>query len=316
MPYRLLTEESPPDGFRRIAEEQIDRAVAEIDNEALDAHKTVHQVRKRCKKVRAILRLLRGKLEGVGAYQSENIWFRDAARDLSFVRDAAVLIETYDDLMGHFNDQVDRRTFAPIRRRLTLRLNRIFEQRKDLDERLAQFREKMLEGRKRVADWALAGADFGAVEAGLKQTYRRARKTRGVAFDEPKDEHFHHYRKRAKYHWYHCRLLRGVWRPVMNARRREVRRLTGLLGDDHDLVVFRQTLSDEPDLIQRVETREAFLGLLERRRVELRAEARPLGERLFVESPGQLVERFRCYWTAWRDGDGVNTPGSPEGNRC
>lgn len=60
-------------------------------------------------------------------------------------------------------------------------------------------------------------------------------------------EDFHEWRKRAKYHWYARRLLREVWPATMDARRGEVRRLSGLLGAEHDPSVYRQTLESEPE---------------------------------------------------------------------
>src|SRR5690242_17292551 len=53
------------------------------------------------------------------AAHGQNAAFRDAGRGLLRLRDAIVLIETYDGLLDAFDDQVNRRRFAPIRRRLT-----------------------------------------------------------------------------------------------------------------------------------------------------------------------------------------------------
>jgi len=55
MPYLILADEVLEDALRRIAVEQIDRAVAEIDDAALPDDATVHQVRKRCKKGRGLV---------------------------------------------------------------------------------------------------------------------------------------------------------------------------------------------------------------------------------------------------------------------
>lgn len=57
-----------------------------------------HDVRKRCKTVRALLRLIRDEV-GKDVYRRENRALRDAARALSPVRDAAVLIQVHDDVV-------------------------------------------------------------------------------------------------------------------------------------------------------------------------------------------------------------------------
>lgn len=60
MAYALAQDDDTVEaGMRRIAAEQIERAIAEIDDTGLDRHETVHQVRKRCKKVRGLVRLVR-----------------------------------------------------------------------------------------------------------------------------------------------------------------------------------------------------------------------------------------------------------------
>ena len=77
MAYRIRTKDDDVEqAVRRIACEQIDRALAEIDDDGLDFARKVHQVRKRCKKLRGLVRLVRPALD---AYGRENAAFRDAA---------------------------------------------------------------------------------------------------------------------------------------------------------------------------------------------------------------------------------------------
>jgi hypothetical protein len=49
MSYRFEDGESAGEGLRRIAREQVEKALGETLDEDLDRHATVHQVRKRCK---------------------------------------------------------------------------------------------------------------------------------------------------------------------------------------------------------------------------------------------------------------------------
>lgn len=62
MAYQLNAAESVNDALIRIAREQLGKAIAEIDDGALDDDKTVHQVHKRCKKLRGLLRAVRPAL--------------------------------------------------------------------------------------------------------------------------------------------------------------------------------------------------------------------------------------------------------------
>ena len=303
MPYRFKRGEEFGDGVRRIAKEEIDKAIAEIDDVSLDRQEAVHQVRKRCKMIRGLLRLARGAYASDDTYGVENAWYRDAARRLSGLRDAEAMIECYDRLMDHYAGQVDRRSLASIRRRLVSRLKSQGAQ--DVDERLKGFRKAMTEGRERVSLWKFHAADFDAIESGLVRTYKRGRKGLATAYAEATDEAFHEWRKRIKYHWYHMRLLCGAWKPALAARRDLVDQLASTLGEDHDLAVMRQTLCHSANEFRNTPTRRKLLGLVDRRRAELHAGAQPLGERLFAESPKAFGKRLRVYWKTWRAGKGM-----------
>jgi CHAD domain-containing protein len=298
MSFRFLAKEAVADGIKRIAEEEIARAIKDIDNPRLERPEAVHEVRKRCKKIRALLRIARPQFEET--YRFENAWFRDTAKGLAELRDAEAIIETYDSLLETFGEQIDRRAFAPVRRALTLRRKKITEEAGNLDERLEEIRARLHKAAERVVDWDLKAEEFDGIEGGLVATYRRARKTMAAAYDDPGAENFHEWRKQAKYHGYHMRLLRESWKPVMRSLRREVDELSDLLGDDHNLAVLYRTLVESPEQFGSKRDLQALLGLIDRRSAELRAEAKTLGARIFAERPKAFGRRFRVYWEVRR----------------
>lgn len=297
MAYRFRRNKSVQKNVRKVALEQIDKAIGEILDEKLDRHETVHQVRKRCKKLRGLIRLVRPEF---GDYQQENEFFRDAARKLSYVRDAQSIIKCFDGLVGHFQDQIDEGAFAPVREELTARRQRIADDKVGLDNQLDEFLAKLREARGRAAQWKISDNGFTAVEGGLAKTYRRGRKALRKAYKNPSTEKFHEWRKRVKYHWYHARLLRRIWPDMMNVWRGATDQLSDLLGDDHDLAVFRQTLQDDPDRFGSESDLQVLIGLIDRRRAELQAKARPLGEWLFAEEPKHFSSRWGRYWETWQ----------------
>ena len=101
---------------RTIAVEVIDDAFAFVSGKRKNVNEVIHTARKSCKKLRGLIRLIDQCLTNTGAKTPA---FRDAGRGLSSLRDCGVLIETYDQLLDAFSDQVDRPNFAPIRRGLT-----------------------------------------------------------------------------------------------------------------------------------------------------------------------------------------------------
>lgn len=298
MAYRLTRDASVAEEIKRIAREQIDKALAEVDNPELDVHATIHQVRKRCKKIRGLLRLVRPAIGKT--YRRENRAYRDAAAALSGLRDAQSIISAYDQVCSHFEDQLDAEAFASIRERLIEQRDRAVADEAASTRKLADFKERIEAGRERVEAWSLRDSGFAAVAGGLRKTYGRACKAMAKAYDDGTNENFHDWRKRVKYHWYHMRLLRSVWAPALKARRREAKRLSDLLGDDHDLGVLRGTLLGDPETFGDTRSVIAVVGLLDRRRAALRAEAEPLGRRLFAENGKRFGKRLDEYWSAWK----------------
>ncbi len=310
---RLHHEESVSLGIRRLARDQIDRALTELADSTLDRHEAIHQVRKRCKKLRAILRLVRGELAArENLYSFENAWFRDTARLVSYLRDAEALIEAHDRLMAGAEGQTDTGAFAPFREALLERKRRI-EGEVDLDERLAVFADRLHQARGRIGSWPLRSAGFNALEPGLRRTYRRGRKAMARARVAPGDETLHDWRKRVKYHWYHVRILEGIWTPVMAGLAEGIRALSDLLGNDHDLAVLTDLLGRPDGEMTADVDAKAYLGLVRRRRQHLQAAALAVGDRLYFEKPRRLSARLRACWDAWKadQGDAAGDPAQP-----
>jgi CHAD domain-containing protein len=298
--FRIKRKEPVDDAVRRIVCEQIDKAIAEIDDTGFDPHKTVHQVRKRCKKIRGALRLVSGALKEK-VYQHENAWYRESAQLLSGIRDAQTMVKTLDDLRERSADEFGRIGFMELLDRLVARRDETVATDDTLSPRLDAFRARMVEGRQRVEDWPMKGKGFETLAGGLGKTYKRGRSAMKAAFKKPRAERFHEWRKRTKYHWYHMRLLRRAWSKPIESRAVEVKALSDVLGDDHDLAVLRATLTANPDqyggniVVCRLEK------LIDERQSELRADARLLGGRIFAEKRKALVGRMESYWDVWRD---------------
>jgi CHAD domain-containing protein len=290
--YRILRPDRVAEEVRRVATDQVERGLAELDGD--DPDEGIHQVRKRCKKLRALVRLVRDADEDL--YRRENAAFRDTARRASHLRDDAAMVEAFDALATVYEDHVDLASYDPIRAALAARRD---ENAPDLDEVLAAMRDDLEAAHRRIAAWDLPEGGFDLLAGGLARTYRRSRKRRLDAYAAGTTEAFHEWRKRVKYHRYQVRLLQDAWPQVLRARRRELHTLGELLGDDHDLAVLRARLHDDPGGHGGTELVAALTGLLDRRRATLQARADHLGARLFAEKPGAFVGRLGAYWEAW-----------------
>lgn len=297
MSYRLTAGEPVEAGLRRLAADQIERAFADLDDEALDMHETVHRVRKRCKKLRGLLRLVRPALAG-DAYRRENWALRDAQRSLSELRDAEARIETFDALAADHEElagETGERVRSALHRRRCASRSRA-----DVGGRLARFRAALGGVRERAEGWSLDDEGFEAVRGGSLRTHRRARKALAAAYADGSTEAFHEWRRRVKYHGHHVRLLREIWPPATKMRRDQLGRLSDLLGDEHDLALLRGHLLDHPVPGLDGPGVEALHGLLAARRARLRRAALPLGCLLFAERPKAFARRVGVWFdVAW-----------------
>lgn len=297
MAYRIRKKISVQKSVRRTAAEQIDKAIAVVSDPAVDRHVAVHEARKRCKKLRGLIRLVRPVFPGYG---SENADIRDAARALSSMRDARSMLDCFDGLVERYRDQLDAGALGRIREELERRRQAITDDEPVLEQALEAFLVRMRALRRRVDHWRIRDDGYEAVAGGLERTYRRGRRGLRRAYRDASPQSFHEWRKRAKYHRYHARLLRGIWPESLETRHAAARVLGDRLGDDHDLVVLRRTLLEDPESFGSTRDLQLVTGLIDRRRTQLRAEACPVGERLFAEKPSRFRARYRCYWQTWK----------------
>jgi len=298
MAYRLTAGEPVNDALIRIAREQLGKAIAEIDDRNLDNHETVHQVRKRCKKLRGLLRLVRPALGKT--YKQENACFRDAARRLSFVRDAQTLVETLDALTKFYADSLAPDVAEGLHAQLVCRRNTVAESEMDLDGRLAEVRAVLRSAHDRAGTWRLADEGFSAIAGGLRKTYQRGCKAMASAYRDPDAGRFHEWRKRTKYFRFQLRLLRPLWPGVIKPQSKAASELGDLLGDDHDLALLQETLLNQFAAGANSREGQVVLGLAEQRQLALRQQACILGQRVFADRPDAVVTRFCGYWSAWQ----------------
>lgn len=296
MAYTLDQTKSVESELRRIAVEQIDRALREIDGEC-GIDETVHQVRKRCKKVRGLLRLVRGALPRE-VYKAENQRFRDAARRLSPFRDATAALETFEGLVER--SPAEPTSLRAIGSHLEQQHDEVVQASSDVERAIELVADELRGARDRAQSWKLEAAGFAALRGGIQKTYGRGRKemSRAVRTRHPKQ--FHEWRKRVKYGWYHARLLRGSWPVVLPGVIEAYDALGDVLGDHHDLTVLAEMLQ-RWDALSRIEPAALteFRALAGRRQLELEARARSAGLRLFAEKPRAFVARLAVYWAAW-----------------
>ena len=98
-------------------------------------------------------------------------------------------------------------------------------------------------------------------------------------------------RKRSKDLWYAAQLLESCRPKRMRTLVRRARRLSKLLGEDHDLAVLEQRLQTQADQLDTGEVK-LIKGLIRRRRHKLQRQGEGLARRLYRRKPGKFVSRL------------------------
>lgn len=296
MAFQFKRKETTEEGLRRIAREQIERALEEIDAAQLDQSTKIHQVRKRCKKLRGLIRLVRPALGKT--YKHENASLRDTARLLSDLRDANISLQTFQALIEDCG--ADAHQFLRIGERLQQDQYERTGDGQTVDSALQRVRQRLADTSDRVGQWSLQSTGFEAIGGGWKRTYTAARRALRKAQAQRSAEALHVWRKEVKYHGYQCRLLEAVWPVMLEARSDEAGRLGDWLGADHDLAVLCQQLLEQPERYGDSEPVDALSELIDRRRQWLQRRCFRLGKQLFAEDKASFARRYQRYWKVWR----------------
>ncbi len=292
MTYRFKLQDSIADGARRIGLEQIEIAATKLASKD-NIPTAIHDARRCLKRLRALLRLIRPGLADA-AYRREAERLVSTGRLLSGERDLFVMQQTLAKLECRFGAMPDGGT-ARLHRLLARSHTR--DRRKATDGR-RQALQRLEQARRLFTGRAAGKIELEHVVEGLEAAYRKARKAFRHAYREDSDEAFHAWRKKVQLHWRHMSLLSRGWPEAMLARAGEAKELSRLLGEDHDYSVLL-AFAGEPGA-SRLEPAD-LEALAERCRAcqaDLRAQAKPRGERLFAERPDDLKERVTLYWTS------------------
>ena len=281
---------------KRMASEQIEKAIADIQSIKLDIHEKVHNSRVRCKNIRGLLRIVKTSIKP--SYQAENIFFRDCARLLSDIRDSQSMIEIFDKIMIQFKHQVNSKDFHHIRKKLIAHQSKILQNQQRVKSSLDEFVKQMLIAHDRVDTWKVEGSGFDCIEGGLKETYARGKKAMNKAYTIARPDNFHEWRKYNKYHSHHLKMLRPIWIKPMETRLCEVEDLSGLLGDEHDLTIFNQLLNNLEIAEKNKEVR-VILNLIDQQKKHLHKKTKTLGLNIYAESPKNFSSRINTYWSNW-----------------
>jgi CHAD domain-containing protein len=296
MAYRFKSGEKVESGVQRIAAEQLDELLAELDDDSISVDERIHSSRKRGKKVRGLLRLVRPALGST--YRVANEALRDAARLLSPARDGQIIIVAFDAVTKRVTaeDQSNAKANSTVRDWLLNRREELIGEPSELQDRLAEYRKRITSIRHRIGDWHVEKKSVRAIRQGFQRTYAAAKSAFAGTSENGATDAFHQWRRRVKDHWCHLLLLENLWPQVLKSHSDRVNELAGLLGEANDLAVLRQALQSKSKESGEAAPFDAIVKLAVQRQERLQAKAKILGPDLFQAKPKRMARPITDLW--------------------
>jgi CYTH domain-containing protein/CHAD domain-containing protein len=280
----------------RAARERLDDALELLDGlddaSAEEIEDAVHQVRKRCKEVRGLAELIRPALGR--RFRSFNALVRDAAGELSSIRDAHAVLDTFDRLRAA-QPALDGPSLDQVRTHLADLAAAATRDVAGGDLRLERAAVRLRAARAEVDAWEIPRG-FGPIAAGLRRTYERGATQHAAVERHATDERMHEWRKESKRLWYQLRLLRDAAPSVLDPAIDVLHALGDALGDDHDLAVLVEQLRADPASFGGDVVVEHACALARAEQETLRSGAGRLGATVYAESADEFTKRIGRYW--------------------
>ena len=293
MSYQLNLDEHATAGWRRIVHEQIAEAIALLQS-GNNVDVAVHETRKAMKRVRALLKLLRPGLSK-SDYRRENKRYGDIARELSTLRDKAVLAKTASTLA---TQTIGKSRAAALMLAEASGKGVGDPTQSDVAERVANTIAALERARDVVDKLKLKSKSFAVVRRGLERSYDAGVTCMDRAYGRGEDEDFHEWRKAVQAHWRHMALISRAWPEHFAARVALAKEMSELLGTDHDLYVLIETAESHDASGAEAAGFDGLIRAAKARQNQIRGELKLKGATLFAENASRFVKRVEAYWEA------------------
>ncbi|WP_417434191.1 CHAD domain-containing protein [Hoeflea sp.] len=297
MSYRIRPGKPLTREVVRIAEIQYRSAIDILRRQPDGPYQAIHDARKRFKRLRGLLRLIRGAAPEFSA--RENARLRDVAATLSAVRDATALVEALDHLLASGAAGENRPALTAIRARLAAHRDRIATEETDLEARITAAIATCQDGIEALADLRLPRSRKKAVAVlakGTARNYGKAVSALETAVETGEAADWHDLRKHIKYHRMHVQLLSRTW-PGEMALRAATAGLAGeALGDAHDLDTLKTLIATDPDTVGGEAEIAALRVCMITRSTRLHDEVRKTVRNLLRDAPDVFEAHIAALW--------------------
>ncbi|MFZ1518312.1 MAG: CHAD domain-containing protein [Ignavibacteriaceae bacterium] len=273
----------------------IDEAILEITERKISDDLIVFNLRKRVKNLRALLKLLRKEF-GEEFYKKNNFSLRDVNRRSTAIRNFSALIKVCEILKSASSDPICNEALNLLQSRIESDFEDV-KRKTDYDALLNFYKNQLGKYKTRLLHNEIDSNRFSNIKYGLYKIYSDGKKNFAMVINNPESEVLHDWRKNAKDLYYSLLSLTPLWKPVILGYTKEIKLLSDMLGELHDLYEFKlyiQSLIDNPFDFTSV------IYFIESQNSSLLEESGSLGKKIYAEDEEQFSERIKKYYTGYK----------------
>jgi CHAD domain-containing protein len=288
---RYRRSETVEEGTKRILTALADEMIIFLDHpKEVGVDTAIHEVRRRGKQARALLRLVRPAIRG--GFKDIDRLYRNAGRLLAPARDARIVVGALDDL--GMNDAAAADIRSSLEDRATIEVQAVFDGEDGHARNVRELLGEAVESARglEIPDEACSVAD------GATRIYTEGQKAYSRAFKRPSADAFHAWRKRVKQRRHHLSYLWDC-APIDSDAHERLHELSDVLGAAHDLVVFREHLADIATNDVPDEASQLIIAA-DRTRVTLETHALQLGDVVYEEVSTAVARSHVTNWQTWK----------------
>jgi len=274
------------ESLRRFARKNLEALHVDLDRAKGGEHAAIHDVRKRLKLLRSLLRLLRPAL-GKHGFEHDDGALRQAHHLLAEARQAGAMNDTIKKLASFARGKklgIDLTALPHLVETPTPEVG-------ELGPRLTLAADKAAELLRRADRWRLPKRDVSLFVRGMRDCYAKGRKALARGFAERDIEVLHEARKAVIQLRYQLDMLSPLWPAMLRPWSKELQTLREHLGDLGDLDAFERAYEEQ------LASSPGLRDLIGMRREALMESAKLLADRLFAEEPSGFADRVHAIWT-------------------
>jgi CHAD domain-containing protein len=292
--FRISERESVKETINRILYEQIDSILENCENKQDDFHKSIHDIRKSIKRIRAVLRLVREEI-GYSSYYRENVFYRDINRSTSELRTLNVLILSLESLQVDLADKLEPERIAPLIVKIREQRDKKLEGMLSSERVLKDLSKQFENGRSRIPTLPIHSNNFKALAGGIERMYRQGKRYLKEAKKKTDTHHLHDMRKRMKYLWYQMDILNPLYPGLLKAYSSSLDSIGDKLGVYHDLAVLSDFLRESKTGLAEI-VMDTLIEACEFKKSAMLPDIFSQASAVYTEDPEAFIQRLDGYW--------------------